>query len=324
MFATRVGLYKQPAPTAPKTYVAVATTGKIYKSDDAVTWTNIRNVAGEDYYGVVKLGNNWIICGRNTSTNTPIILNSSDLSTFNSVSIPSGSWTNWRAYAIATSGSDVSIVVNDQLGQSNYYMWYSSDGSTWNSNPNLYNTGGAAARPLRPKQYYYDNQYVVAGRNNSNACIWTASSASANRTLVTIASVGGKTMWSNVANKFTNSLYAANVASTSADEPFYYSSTGTSWTAGTTNIFFTAYALAYGNNIGVTVGTDGNIRTSTDGSTWTSRTSGTAQSIFDVIYDGTKFIAVGITGYVATSTNGITWTNTPITGNPPLQSICYA
>jgi hypothetical protein len=56
-----------------------------------------------------------------------------------------------------------------------------------------------------------------------------------------------------------------------------YSSNGTFWTKGGTSSG--GNAIVWGNDIFVTVGNAGVIRTTTNGSTWTSRTSGTTQDL---------------------------------------------
>jgi hypothetical protein len=106
------------------------------------------------------------------------------------------------------------------------------------------------------------------------------------------------------------------VASTgSGSTPFVaYFGGGASWTK--TNIGFGCKGLAYGNNVFVVGGQEGQMAYSTDADHWTklantattfTGSSGTAY-INAIAYGSGRFVAGGGKGHVAVSTDGVKWT----------------
>ena len=98
-----------------------------------------------------------------------------------------------------------------------------------------------------------------------------------------------------------------------------------SQSSGFTQQYTKIYGLAYGNNVHVAVGYNGQITTSTDGITWTNRTSGFGVTyIRAVTFGDGLFVAGGDSnGKMSTSPDGITWTTrTSNTGND-IYSLTY-
>jgi len=109
--------------------------------------------------------------------------------------------------------------------------------------------------------------------------------------------------------------------------PGIYSETG--WTTVTSNLsndyFGRIRSIAHSNEIFITAGDFGEMRTSTDATTWTSVNSNFGlTSIFSIAYGNGLWVAGGSGGKMRTSTNGSTWTTvTSNFGNIGIQSIAY-
>lgn len=67
------------------------------------------------------------------------------------------------------------------------------------------------------------------------------------------------------------------------------------------------FSIAYGNNLWVAVGNNGQIRTSTDAITWVTRTSNINLPLFSVAYGNGLWVAGSIFGEIRSSTDAITW-----------------
>jgi hypothetical protein len=89
------------------------------------------------------------------------------------------------------------------------------------------------------------------------------------------------------------------------------------------------YAVTYGNNTFVAVGSGGTILTSPDGVTWTARTSGTYNPLSSVTYGNGTFVAVGGSPYysgsgtILTSPDGANWTAQTSSTSIPLYGVTY-
>ena len=66
-------------------------------------------------------------------------------------------------------------------------------------------------------------------------------------------------------------------------------------------------SIAYGNQLFVTVGDQGDVFTSPDGIHWTLRNSTTQNSLWKVTFGNGRFVAVGGGGTIITSADGINW-----------------
>lgn len=307
MFSSRVGFYKQPT-VASQTIVAVGDGGNVWSSTNGTTWTNRRTQSGHVYRDVTRAHNLWIIAGQ-TSGPTPLIITSSDLSSYTTRSNPTGSWSGYENRGITTSGSDTNIVVQLDSGSNVYYDWGSSDGINWTANatPFGYNNGYSAG--ARPKPTYFDSNFVMSGARsnpppNYSATYYTSTTSTGTTTPVNISNTQDN--YAVFVEKVATSLYVAWVGGTSAG--FYRSTNGTSWSAASTSVTSRMNAAASDGTTIVSVGVNGLIYTSTNGNTWTSRTSGIVFDINDVIWTGNQFIAVAYNA-ILTSSNGTSWTN---------------
>ncbi len=74
------------------------------------------------------------------------------------------------------------------------------------------------------------------------------------------------------------------------------------------NMWLNINTVAYGNNLYLAAGANGQMYTSTDTITWTSRSIGTIEHITAVSYLNTIYVAGTIDGNIYTSTDGTTWT----------------
>ena len=98
------------------------------------------------------------------------------------------------------------------------------------------------------------------------------------------------------------------------------------WTARTSNFGSTEIlGCAFGNGVYLTVGPQGQLRTSTDAVTWTTRTSGFGTTeIKAATYGNGLYVAVGSAGQIRTSTDGITWTSrTSNFGTNAIYAVTY-
>lgn len=151
--------------------------------------------------------------------------------------------------------------------------------------------------------------------------------------------------WHNVSNVLPNVTYRTTIgwnmesgASDGANKivivgsnsySIYSTDAGKTWSTptliGTNDLWKIIYVSSL--NLWVTVGSAGQILTSSDGITWTARTANMGtNAIYDVIYANGKFVAVGAglgtTGGITTSTNGTTWTR--YTGTPTIGATLYS
>ena len=85
---------------------------------------------------------------------------------------------------------------------------------------------------------------------------------------------------------------------------------GTTWEKVTSPTENTFYAVTFGNDTFVAVGSTGLIVTSTDnGTTWDNATSGTIHAVRSISFGNNTFISGGGSGNIVTSLdNGTTWT----------------
>jgi hypothetical protein len=104
-----------------------------------------------------------------------------------------------------------------------------------------------------------------------------------------------------------------------------YSDTGTSWTGLGSTYFSSGYAVAYGRNMWMAVGTPAsggaNIITSTDGSTWTKNNTSLLANAYGVAYNPNagangRWVVAGSPGsyvIIYSDNNGVTWTGAATT-----------
>jgi hypothetical protein len=101
------------------------------------------------------------------------------------------------------------------------------------------------------------------------------------------------------------------------------STDGITWTARTSGTTSTINALTYGNGLYVYAGNAGILGTSTDAITWTARTSGTTSNINALTYGNGLYVYGGGSGTLRTSTNGITWTARTSGTSSLITSLAY-
>ena len=117
----------------------------------------------------------------------------------------------------------------------------------------------------------------------------------------------------NIAGATNATFFLASAATTNAGAYSVIVSNGTTSQTnqlgnitvfGTTN---TLYAIAYGLNQYIAVGTNGTIISSSNLVAWTSLTSGTTNQLNGITFGNNNFVVVGMAGTVLTSTNGVAW-----------------
>lgn len=168
-------------------------------------------------------------------------------------------------------------------------VYYSADGTTWNS--------AVVAGAYLAAAAYGAGLYVIVGsagtiRTSPDLVTWTTRSA-------------GAANFQDVI--FANSIFVAVGASGAC----YSSPDGITWTsrsAGAQQF----NRIIYANSLFVAVAASGTIYTSPDGITWTARTANVSTNqLNDVVWSSTLglFCAVGNSGAITTSPDGITWTS---------------
>ena len=83
---------------------------------------------------------------------------------------------------------------------------------------------------------------------------------------------------------------------------------GINWTSRGNYVGRFFQSVAYGKQLFVTVGDQGDVFTSPDGIHWTPRNSTTQNSLWKITFGNDRFVAVGDGGTIITSLDGITWT----------------
>ena len=101
------------------------------------------------------------------------------------------------------------------------------------------------------------------------------------------------------------------------------------WVTRTSNFGNTSVrSVAYGNNVWVAGGYNGQLRTSTDAITWTTRTSNfptnTSGHIRSVAFGNNLWVAGGEYGNLRTSTDAITWTTRTSNFDTIILSVAYS
>lgn len=179
-------------------------------------------------------------------------------------------------------------------------------------------------------QYYSTNSgatwaAVGSGSRNTSSYVWTGTyylngALDTNGvTYRTTPNGAGTTITTNVAYYARGPVWTGTRAiATGPIGQLSYSTTGTTWTAGTVlpGTSPVANDIAFGSGVAVivgnTTGSVGAIWTTTDGATGTARTLpsgfGTASTVIAVSYVNSLFVAVDNAGAIASSPDGVTWT----------------
>ena len=132
----------------------------------------------------------------------------------------------------------------------------------------------------------------------------------------TILSSSDGTTWtsrtSGTSDNITNVFYktGGGFVATGGNGLLIISADGTTWTSKTSGCGMTEdmWAINLESNIGVIIGDNGSIYTSSDrGDSCTKRSSGTTVEFNELLYGNSTFVAVGYNGTVLTSSDGITW-----------------
>ena len=82
---------------------------------------------------------------------------------------------------------------------------------------------------------------------------------------------------------------------------------GVNWTLRSSYVGRFFESIAYGNQMFVTVGAQGDVFSSPDGIHWTLRNSTTQNALWKVTFGNGRFVAVGDEGTIITSADGINW-----------------
>ena len=267
-------LQKAEDDTTKDCFIITANDGKIARSVDGTTWTEIQTPVTSRLYAAAYVNGQFFAGGQDNT-----LLVSADGITWVKKTINA----NTSFESVSYHNGLYVAIGNDCIAQS-------YDANSW-----MISTGipGAASRYFR-NIVYGNGQYVMAAVSNylfysEDGFTWHSKKAIPTGSLLQIF--------------YRNGLYLA----CGYKGMLAYSFDTDVWVqveTGTTNELT---GITYGNGRYVVVGKSGTILTSENGVSWTARTSPVSTDLMRVAYGFGRFIAVSW-GATITSTNGITWT----------------
>ena len=184
--------------------------------------------------------------------------------------------------------SDVSFLAVGASGT----LLTSADGTCWTAQTSG-TTNNLRAFAIKPSTIRVVVGYSGTILTSSDAITWTSRA-------------------SGTTNNLTNVHYNSGFVVTGASGTLLTSSDGITWTDRTSSCGMTEnlWGISSNSTVGVAVGDNGSIYTSTDdGVNCTKRTSGTTVEFNGLLYGNSTFVAVGDNGTILTSDNGTTWTS---------------
>ena len=271
------------------TYV-IAAGSSVYLSQDGLSWTS--DSAGPGFWhAIVYDGSQFVAAGENG-----VIFTSPDGNTWTDRSVDIH--TDFQTIAV---GSGILVAAGD-----NSVIVSSSDGANWTDQSN--SLGGS----LEDIAYAYGLYVAVGDRGriltSSDGSTWTPRDVAFNT------------------NDFDSVAFGAGHFVAIADRYIYTSADGLTWTSGGTRPFpytDTAKDLIFAGGQFVSVGDDGDIRTSPDGLNWTSQTSGTSNDLHSVAFENGLYVAVGSGSTILTSSDAITWSTRNSPSTMDLYGVAY-
>lgn len=155
--------------------------------------------------------------------------------------------------------------------------------------------------------FVYGNGYYVAAASSgviatsTDGITWTANSSIS--TIFTTSAVWTVT-YSSTLNLFV-AAGGSGLLATATNPTGTWTSRTSQFT--TSAVYYVVWSTSL--SLFIAVGSSGKISTSPDGVTWTAQTSGIATSIYAVAVSGTQIVAGGANATILRSTNGTAWTN---------------
>jgi len=307
-------------------YVATAI-GGIFRSADAVTWTNV-SPTGVTYMSRVAFGSGrFVAVGYNanvygsddgitwTPLNLPGVFSGSDvvygngrfvLTPGNGDILTSADGIHWQTTANGVIGRAL------RFGNGQYFLiadnrvMASPDAITWTT---VYSKTDVAY-PLMAMAASAD-RYVVVGFNgllqqSTDTRTWTAIAQGASVQLTGVDAMNG--IWVAVGDGAGGKILKSNDA--------------LNWTPASAVIPH-LHSITHGNGQFVAVGGAGKIVLSADGDQWTAANVDTTTEFYSVTYGNGRFVAVGLRGNVFTSTNGANWSATVSGATSNLLGVTY-
>jgi len=226
------------------------------------------------------------------------------------------------------------------IGGDNGSLATSTDGVTWTSRTSGF--GSTTIRTISAKPSTTGTLIVAAGDNgtlttSTDGITWTVRSSGTTANLTTsipfnytttyyplvVGGNNGVLLYSNADGSSwtlinSNPYPFRSVASENIYNSIYNTTTYGSTPVATTYLSTAALGVdysynninvvAYGNNLYIAAGQNGQLYTSTNASTWTSQSAGTFEDITAAAYLNATYVIGTIEGNIYTSTNGSSWT----------------
>ena len=308
-------------------YIISCNNGKILISDDLYNWEEVSVGSTADNLSTICCTQNLIIIAGSTTNNKPIILTSTDGTT----------WTRQTSGVPTTNGSINSIVYSESKGLfvavgSQGVILTSSDGETWTSQSS--GTSSSLSKVIYVSSL---ELFIAIGANgviltSPDGTTWTTRTSGVtvglwtileNNSVIKIAGQGviltstDGTTWTteNVAEieyvpyGFCYSDVASKYVITGQYGMIVSSEDGQEWERQDIGEYYVIMGIVYAKGLYVAVCQNGLIATSPNKKDWTIRTSGVTSNINDIVYsaENNLFVAVCSDGKVLKSADGINW-----------------
>lgn len=313
---------------ANSAYVAVGQGGRIVKSTDGLTWTEVTSGTAQDLYQVIYENNTFVAVGYYGA-----LLKSSDGSTWSAIN-PGFS----QSLSNAAYGNGIFVVAghanNPNEGPNTDTLVTSTDsGLTWTpeasgifyglsfAHGNFIAVGHAglistspdgvkwatqfiSSMPSLYDAAYGNGTFVIVGGDNQGA-VYT-SSDTLTWTRQNIAEQGNLSLVGFFGVAYGNNTFVAvgtGWNNTAWSGVIFTSHDGKTWTLKNSALYNTFNDVVYGKGTFHVVGGSG-VLSSTDGENWTSVSTETG---YAVAYGNSSFILAGDGGKILTSEDGVTW-----------------
>ena len=308
-------------------YIISCNNGKILVSDDLYNWEEVNVGSTANYLNGICCTQNLIIITGNTIDYKPIILTSTDGTT----------WTRQTSGVPITTSNINSIVYSESKGLfvavgSQGIILTSLDGETWTSQ-----TSGTSSSLSEVIYVVSLELFITTGANgviltSPDGETWTSRTSGVtvelsaileNNSVIKIAGQGviltstDGTTWTteNVAEieyvpmGFCHSDVAGKYVITGRYGMIVSSEDGQEWERQGYGDYLVIRGIAFGKGLYVAVCEGGKIVTSPNKKEWTARTSGVTSNINDIVFSKEKdlFVAVCQDGKVLKSNDGINW-----------------
>lgn len=250
-------------------FIAVGRSGKIVKSEDGITWSNIiQSVTSENLYAIGSDGGNWFVVGGYKGI---LAFSSDGGATWEAPSSqPFGSFQ--YVYSIACGPVWVAVGTSGKIA-------FSANGSSWTFATQSATTGNLYAVA------YGGGKFVAGGIKgvllySTDGMVWEAVSTS----------VFGKANVQSIA-------YGSDMFIATADSnKMAYSRNGLDWTLISYDFgdpLTYIYSVGYGNGVFVAGSDQSQVAYSQDGVNWTGVTVGISPYVEAIVYGGNRFVGVG-------------------------------